>query len=153
MYYTDVLHLSTYIYYNSHLKQTEITKIIGVSTQYISKIVKKDSRYEQEKEYRKKLSKEKRESYLKEFFKTYKRPKKDDDSYAQLQAQLDKDSLELSYNSCHISDLAFAKWNRQIFKYDKNSSDLVLKRNIVVSCDVPKRVSNVVNASTRKTIC
>ena len=56
------------IFYNSHLKQTEIAKIIGVSTQYISKIVKKDSRYEQEKEYRKKLSKEKRESYLKEFF-------------------------------------------------------------------------------------
>lgn len=79
--------------------------------------------------------------------------KKDDDSYAQLQAQLDKDSLELSYNSWYISDLAFAKWNRQMFKYGKNSSDLVLKRNIVVSCDVPKRVSNVVNARTRKAIC
>lgn len=141
------------IFYNSHLKQTEIAKIIGVSTQYISKIVKKDSRYEQEKEYRKKLSKEKRESYLKEFFKTYKRPKRDDDSYEQLKAQLKQDSLELSFVGGYISDLAFAKWNRQMFKYDKNSSDLVLKRNIVVSCDVPKRVSNVVNASTRKAIC
>ena len=141
------------IFYNSHLKQTEIAKIIGVSTQYISKIVKKDSRYEQEKEYRKKLSKEKRESYLKEFFKTYKRPKRDDDSYEQLKAQLKQDSLELSFVGRYISDLAFAKWNRQMFKYDKNSSDLVLKRNIVVSCDVPKRVSNVVNASTRKAIC
>ena len=99
------------------------------------------------------MSKEKRESYLKEFFKTYKRPKKDDDSYEQLKAQLKQDSLELSFVGGYISDLAFAKWNRQMFKYDKNSSDLVLKRNIVVSCDVPKRVSNVVNASTRKTIC
>ena len=141
------------IFYNSHLKQTEIAKIIGVSTQYISKIVKKDSRYEQEKEYRKKLSKKKRKSYLNEFFKTYKRPKKYDDSYRQLQAQLAKDSLELSYTSWHISDLAFAKWNRQMFRYDKDSSDLVLKRNIVVSCDVPKRVSNIVHASTRKAIC
>ena len=141
------------LFYSSHLKQTEIAKNIGVSSQYISKIVKKDSRYEQEKEYRKKLSKEKRESYLKEFFKTYKRPKKDDDSYEQLKAQLKQDSLELSFVGGYISDLAFAKWNRQMFKYDKNSSDLVLKRNIVVSCDVPKRVSNVVNASTRKTIC
>jgi len=25
----------------------------------------------------------------------------------------------------YISDFAFAKWNRQMFKYDKNSSDLV----------------------------
>lgn len=39
-----------------------------------------------------------------------------------------------------------------MFKDDKNSSDLVLKRNIVVSCDVPKRVSNVVNVNTRKAI-
>ena len=39
-----------------------------------------------------------------------------------------------------------------MFTYDKISSDLVLKRNIVLSCDVPKRVSNVVNASTRKAI-
>lgn len=141
------------IFYNNHLKQTEIAKIIGVSTQYISKIVKKDNRYEQEKEYRKKLSKEKREFYLKEFFKTYKRPKKYDDSYEQLKAQLKQDSLELSFVGGYISDLAFAKWNRQMFKYDKNSSDLVLKKNMVVSCDVPKRVSNVVNASTRKAIC
>ncbi len=141
------------LFYNSHLKQIEIAKIIRVSTQYISKIVKKDSRYEQEKEYLKKLSKEKRESYLKEFFKTYRRHKKDDDSYEQLKAQLKQDSLELSFVGGYISDLAFAKWNRQMFKYDKNSSDLVLKRNIVVSCDVPKRVSNIVNASTRKAIC
>lgn len=28
-----------------------------------------------------------------------------------------------------------------------------IKRNIVVSCDVPKRVSNIVNASTRKAMC
>ena len=95
----------------------------------------------------------KKANYNKEYYKTYERAKKDDDSYAGLQAQLDKDSLELSYSSWNISDLAFAKWNRQMFRYDKHSSDLVLKRNIVVSCDVPKRVSNVINASKRKVIC
>lgn len=46
-------------FYNNHLKQTEIAKIIELSTQYISKIVKQDSRYEQEKAYCKKLSKKK----------------------------------------------------------------------------------------------
>ena len=40
-----------------------------------------------------------------------------------------------------------------MFTYDKISSDLVLKRNIVLSCDVPKRIINVVNAVTRKAIC
>ena len=46
------------LFYNSHLKQTEIAEIVKLSTQYISRIVKKDSKYEQEKAYRKKLSKE-----------------------------------------------------------------------------------------------
>lgn len=31
-------------------------------------------------------------------------------------------SKELSYSS-EMSDLAFAKWNRQMFRYDKYSSD------------------------------
>ena len=78
------------LFYNCHLKQTEIAEIVKLSTQYISKIVKKDNRYEQEKAYRKKLSKENRQSYLKDFFKNYKRPKKDDDSYIQLQTKLKK---------------------------------------------------------------
>ena len=42
------------LFYNNHLKQTEIAKIMELSAQYISKVVKKDSRYEQEKAYRKK---------------------------------------------------------------------------------------------------
>lgn len=74
------------LFYNNHLKQTKIAEIVELSAQYISKVVKKDSRYEQEKAYRKKSSKENRQSYLKDFFKNYKRPKKDDDSYIQLQA-------------------------------------------------------------------
>ena len=59
------------LFYNNHLNQTEIAKIMELSAQYISKVVKKDSRYEQEKAYRKKN----RQSYLKDFFKNYKRPK------------------------------------------------------------------------------
>lgn len=141
------------LYYEEHLIQENIAKKIGVTQGYVSQVIKADERYINNKEIKHQESLQKKANYNKEYYKTYKRPKKDDDSYAQQQAQLDKDSLELSYTSWHISDLAFAKWNRQMFKYDKNSSDLVLKRNIVVSCDVPKRVSNVVNASTRKAIC
>ena len=140
------------LYYEEHLIQEDIAEKIGVTQGYVSQVIKADERYLNNKEIKHQESLQKKSDYNKEYYKTYKRPKKDDDSYAQLQAQLDKDSLELSYNSWYISDLAFAKWNRQMFKYDKNSSDLVLKRNIVVSCDVPKRVSNVVNASTRKAI-
>lgn len=140
------------LYYEEHLIQEDIAEKTGVTQGYVSQVIKADERYLNNKEIRHQVSLQRKANYNKEYYKTYKRTKKDDDSYRQLQAQLDKDSLELSYTSWHISDLVFAKWNRQMFKYDKNSSDLVLKRNIVVSCDVPKRVSNVVNASTRKAI-
>lgn len=41
------------LYFNKHLKQTEIAKKISASQQYISKIIKKDERYEDEKSSRK----------------------------------------------------------------------------------------------------
>ena len=58
-------------------------------------------------------------------------------------------SKELSYSS-EMSDVVFAIWNRGMFQYDKNSSDLVLKKGFKFNLDVPKRVSNVVNASSIK---
>lgn len=42
------------LYYNEHLKQNEIAKIVGTSSPYVSKIVKTDKRNKQEKETRKK---------------------------------------------------------------------------------------------------
>lgn len=37
-----------------------------------------------------------------------------------------------------------------MYNYDKNSSDLVLKKNITVSIDVPKRIRNVISPSCIK---
>lgn len=42
------------LYYNEHLKQNEIAKIVGKSCHYVSKVVKADNRNKQEKETRKK---------------------------------------------------------------------------------------------------
>ena len=53
-------------------------------------------------------------------------------------------SKELSYSS-EMLDFAFVIWNRGMFQYDKNSSDLVLKKGFKFACDVPKRIRNVVN--------
>lgn len=44
------------LYYNQHLKQNEIAKIVGKSYPYISKVVKADKRNKQEKETRKKTN-------------------------------------------------------------------------------------------------
>ena len=62
---------------------------------------------------------------------------------------LPKEETYLSTKT-EMSDLDFAKWNRQMFRYDKNSSDLVLRRGFTFACDVPKQIRNVVNASSIK---
>ena len=52
------------LYYNEHLKQKEIADIVGTSTQYVSKVVRTDSRIKQEKECRKQTNSEKRKIYM-----------------------------------------------------------------------------------------
>ena len=141
------------LYYEDNLTQKEIAKKLGITQGYVSQVIKEDERYFTHKEEKHKKSLEKKANCNKEYYKTYERAKKDDDSYAGLQAQLDKDSLELSYSSWHISDLAFAKWNRQMYIYDKNSSDLVLRKGFKYACDVPKRVSNIINTVQSRVIC
>ena len=52
------------LYYNKHLKQSDIATAIGVSKQYVSKIVKKDSRFSKEKQERKNGNAIKRKEYI-----------------------------------------------------------------------------------------
>jgi hypothetical protein len=77
----------------------------------------KDNENKKEEKHQKSL--ENKANYNKEYSKTYKRPRKDDDSYKQLQAQLDKDSVELSSAGGYISDYDFAKWNPNAYEGDK----------------------------------
>lgn len=86
---------------------------------------------------------------MKEYFKTYTRPKKEDDSYEQLKAQLNQDTLELSYSSGNINDYAFAKYNSSIYHRDKNGN-LKLNRGIQVCSDVPKAINMNIRIPTQK---
>ena len=85
------------LYYNKHLKQKDIANIVGVSKQYVSKVVNSDSRCKKEKQLRKDKNAITRKGYMKEYFKNYVRLKKEDNSYEQLKALQYQDSLELSY--------------------------------------------------------
>ena len=51
------------------------------------------------------------------------------------------------------SDLQDAKWNRSVYEYAENSSDLVLSKGFKYACDVPKRVSNIINTVQSRVIC
>ena len=137
------------LFFNEHLKQVDIAKIVGVKKQYVSRIVKVDSRYAEAKQNKLKENAIKRKEYLQEYYQTYQRPKKEDNSYEQLKAQQLQDSLELSYSSGNINDYAFAKWN--ISAYHRNSKgNLVLNKGLNVGFDVPKSINMNIKVPTQK---
>ena len=138
------------LFFNEHLKQIDIAQILDVSKQYVSKILKADSRYAEAKKNKLKENAIKRKEYLTEYFKNYQRPKNEDNSYEQMKAQQNQDSLELSYyNSGYINDYAFAKWNLSAYHMNKKGN-LVLNRDLKVGFDVPRTVNMNIKVPTQK---
>ena len=131
-------------FYNEHLKPSVIAKDLNVNPSYVTKIIKKDDRYSTEKAYRQEISKENRKVSKREWIKNKRKTEADKQLDEMLKKQHIEASKELSY-SYDMSDLAYVKWNRSAFVYDKNSSDLVLNKKLKCGADVPKRVSNVIN--------
>lgn len=134
----------TRLFYDEHLRPTDISKQIGVGKSYITKIIQKDERYIEEKEYRATQSKERHKVCKRNYIN--KKRQSDKQEYQAMIIQINKDNEYLSTKK-KLSDEAFSNWNRGMFDYDKHSSDLVLKNGINVGFDVPKRVSNVVSPS------
>ena len=128
------------LYFNNHLQQTEISNQLQVSQQYISKIVKKDERYKQEKDYRKLKNAEKRKIYQMEYQKNYVRRKDNDIAFEALQAQLAQDAKLLSYKAHNLSTYALKKANSSIYEYDKNRNQYVMLKGIKASIDLPRRI-------------
>lgn len=131
-------------FYDFHEKPNDIAKELEVSPSYITKIIKKDDRYSSEKAYRQEISKENRKVSKREWIKNKRKTEADKQLDEMLKKQHIEASKKLSY-SYEMSDLAYVKWNRSAFAYDKNSSDLVLNKKLKCGTDVPKRVSNVIN--------
>lgn len=136
-------------FYNEHQKPSAIAKELGVNPSYVTKVIKKDDRYIREKEYRASVSKENRKEAKREWIRNKRQNDYNKQLYEYVKMQHNQAGRELSYSK-EISDLAFAKWNRGMFRYDKNSSGLVLNKGFKFAFDVPKRVSNVVNVSSIK---
>ena len=86
---------------------------------------------------------------MKEYFKSYDRPKKEDNSYEQLQALLNQDSVELSYYCSNINDYAFVNWNSSAY-HTNNKGNLVIDRKLKVGFDVPKSVNMNIKIPTQK---
>lgn len=134
----------TRLFYDEHLRPTDIAKQIGVSKSYVTKIIQKNERYIKEKEYRSTQSRERHKVCKRNYIN--KKRQADKQEYQSMIIQINKDNEYLSTRK-EISDIDFAKWNRGMYDYDKKNGDLVLKNGIVTGYNVCKRVKKVVNPS------
>ncbi len=129
------------LYFNKHLKQKQIAETLNCTQQYVSKIIKKDERYQTEKNSRKSINAEKRKIFQAEYQKSYIRSSRKDNLYEQLLAIQAQDALELSYNAHPLSDYACKKANSSIYRYDSNKNQYVMQKGIKASIDLPRRIS------------
>ena len=113
----------TRLFYEEHLRPTDIAKQIGVGKSYVTKIIQKDERYIEEKEYRAIKSKERHKVCKRNYIN--KKRQADKQEYQAMLIQINKDNEYLSTKK-KVSDEAFSNWNRGMFDYDEHSSALVL---------------------------
>lgn len=125
------------LFYNKHLKPVEIALQLNVSNAYVTKIIKKDSKYNDEKAQRRQLSKLKHKERTIEYIKSKQQSNKD--SYEALKSQLKKDAEELSYYF-DISDRNFRKANSSAYHYNFKKKRFEIDKKLVVSLDVPRVV-------------
>ena len=138
------------LFYEKHLRPSNIAKQLKVSKSYITKVIQKDSRYIEEKESRKAKNKEKNKIQKRVCAKNRREKEKQErQEYEKLMLLINNDNVILSTKKKE-NDLQDAKWNRSVYEYDENSSDLVLNPNVNAGYNLAKRVRNIVNPDSIK---
>jgi len=127
------------LFYIEHLKVKEISAIVNTSSAYITKIIKQDTRYMQEKEYRKSISNAKRKVAQNNFIKNKREKQKIDNNYSILQVQHEQDTRELSETK-HLTNENYRKWNYSAYKYNPSKKRYEFDDKLGRSYDVPKYI-------------
>ena len=128
------------LYFDEKLNQTEIAKILNISNNAVSKVLKADPKYQEEKNNRKQLNKVKRNKDIQR--RVEKKRKQTNSSDIQIIKKMhEQASLELSGGTKPISNRAFRNWNSSVYKYNSRNQSYELKKGINAGADVPKRIN------------
>ena len=127
------------LFYIDHLTVKDISNKVNTSSAYITKVIKQDSRYLEEKLYRKNLSKEKRKIAQNNFIKNKREKMRLEDNYSFVQSQHEQDVRELSKVS-KLSDESFRKWNYSAYKYNPLKKRFEFDEKLGRAADVPKYI-------------
>lgn len=127
------------LFYSEHLTVKEIANMENTSSAYITKVIKQDNRYAEEKEYRKSISKDKRKTAQNEFIKNKREKQRIEDNYLFVKAQHEQATKELS-KSQHLSNENYRKWNYSAYKYNPSKKRYEFDSTLGRSYDVPKYI-------------
>ena len=125
------------LFYIKHIKPVDIAQKFNVSNVYITKVIKKDCRYIDEKNQRKQSNELRHKKYTNDYIKEKQKAARE--SYEILKYQLEKDTQELSYNY-GISNRSFRKANSSAYHYNSKKKRFEIDRKLKVGFDVPKVV-------------
>lgn len=129
------------MYYIKHHKIKDIADLLLISSPYICKIIKQDQRYNQEKKYRKDLSKKKHQLSNKKYMKKKREIERQNNSYSVMMQQHNQAVSELSY-STSISNQKFREWNSSAYNYNFTKNQYEFNKNLGYSYNIPKVVKN-----------
>ena len=127
------------LYYEQHLKVKDIEEYLKISSAYVSKIIKQDTRYDIEKNKRKELSAHNRKIAKNKFMKEKREKKKIEDNYLAVQSQHFQASRELS-KSKYLTNENYRKWNISAYKYNPSKRRYEFDSSLGRSADVPKYI-------------
>ena len=127
------------LFFEQHLKVNEIAQNIGTSSAYITKIIKQDQRYLEEKQSRQEVSKLNRKIAQNNFMKNKREQKRIDDQYLIVKAQHNQDVMELSKRG-HMNNQTFRKWNSSVYDYNPSKHRYEFNEQFGRASDVPKYV-------------
>lgn len=129
------------LYYTKHLKVKDISEILAIDSSYITRIIKKDERYELEKDSRKAISKRNHIESTKNLVKKKREEIKfrnsiDDLILSNLHRQA---SIELSKGN-YLTNENYRKWNYSAFEYNPLKKRYEFREELGRSYDVPKYI-------------
>ena len=127
------------MYFDKNMRTKDVATKLGVSSAYITKVVKVDSRYIDEKETRRKKGIEKhkedtRKIQKRQSMKIAEKRNIDDLILKEIHRQ---DSMELSKHKT-LSDEAYRKWNTSAYKYNNDKERFEFREELGRSYDVKK---------------
>ena len=128
------------MYFEDKMKQIEIAKKLNISKYKVSRVVAKDSKYQEEKNNRKLKSQNEHIKRTKEYIREKRKNNNSHNDYEILKQMHNQASRELSGGTKSISNKAYRDWNVSAYKYNKRNKCYELKKEIVTGIDIPKKI-------------